>query len=71
MFAVPAAIPVTRPEPVTTVATDGALLLQVPPPVALLSVAVCPIHTVSRPVFDGNSLFTVTTVVLVQLLPTV
>jgi len=41
---VPAAIPVTKPEPASTVATPGVALVHVPPAVVLVQVAVPPIH---------------------------
>ncbi len=45
----PAAIPVTRP-PAFIVAIPVAVLLHVPPVVALASVVVLPTHTVAEPV---------------------
>jgi len=49
MTDVPAAIPVTKPE-AFTVATPGIELVQVPPLVVLLHVAVVPIHSDGVPV---------------------
>jgi hypothetical protein len=52
---VPTLIAVHNPEPETIVATDGLLLSQVPPGVALLSVAVADWHKLIVPVMaDGN-----------------
>lgn len=48
-------MPITVPLLLPTVATDVALLLQVPPPVASLSVMVCPTHTLDGPeIAAGN-----------------
>ena len=65
MVAVPAATPVTKPEPVT-LATAGLLLLHVPPLTELLSVIVAPAHTVPDPlIVPAVALpFTVTVAVL-------
>ncbi len=49
-MAVPAATPVTIPEPVPTVAIPLLLLLHVPLLVASLSVVVAPAHTILDPV---------------------
>ena len=49
MVAVPAALPLTTPADVTD-ATDGLLLLHVPPVVVLLRVPVRPTHNVVVPV---------------------
>ncbi len=75
MVAVPAATPVTTPV-LPTVAMPVALLLHVPPVVALLSVVVLPTVTVAVPVMvpaDGNGLTVITLVVVAvpQLLVTV
>ena len=54
--AVPAATPVTLPEP-STVAYDVLLLLQVPPAVASLRLVIKPAHTAAVPVMaDGTGL---------------
>lgn len=62
----PAATPVTRPEPDTTVATAVLPLLQVPPGVPSASRVVLPAQTVVRPVIMKGSGFTVITLVMIQ-----
>jgi len=64
MVAVPVLMPVTEPVLEPTVATPVLLLLQVPPPVALLSVVLAPIHTVDDPAMADGTAFTVTAIVL-------
>lgn len=59
-------MPVTTPVVVFTVAFVVALLLHVPPPVALASVVVEPMHTDGVPVFTEGAAFTVTNVVRSQ-----
>jgi hypothetical protein len=55
MVAVPIDMPVTIPVANPTSATEGLLLLQVPPPVASLKVMLPPRHTVALPVTgEGN-----------------
>jgi hypothetical protein len=71
MVAVPDATPVTLPEPELMVATEDDDELQVPPVVVVVSVPVPPVHIAVVPVIaDGNPL-TVTTVVVVQPVPSV
>ena len=60
----PGLTPVTTPVPVTTVAIDVLLLLQVPPPVPSLKCVVCPTQTVVVPMIDPGKLLTVTIVVV-------
>ena len=62
---VPAAIPVTTPVPLI-VAVPGALLAHVPPAEASVNDVVRPTHTVSVPVMDAGSGFTVTIPVVIQ-----
>ena len=59
MRAVPAISPDTTP-PVDTLAVAGALLLQAPVPVALVSVVVNPTQTVRSPAIVSGSGLTVT-----------
>jgi hypothetical protein len=47
-------------------ATDGSLLLHVPPVVALLKVVIDSLQTVATPVIVAGNGFTVTTIVLRQ-----
>ena len=50
MVALPAVIPVTNPELISTVAMAGALLVQVPPLFPLeVTAKLPPIHTVAEP----------------------
>jgi hypothetical protein len=54
---VPAAIPVTTPEPVPITATDKTELLHTPPGDTLLNVVVLPSQTAEVPVIgDGSGL---------------
>jgi hypothetical protein len=53
MVAVPALPPVTTPDG-STVAMDGALELQLPPPVAELNVVARPGHTPDAPMMDAG-----------------
>lgn len=62
---VPANAPVTTPVEPTTVALP-LLLVQVPPAGPLLSVVLCPTHTLVLPVIAKGNAFTVTTVVTRQ-----
>jgi hypothetical protein len=62
----PTARAVATPVPETTVATDGVLLLQVPPGTESTSVLVPPIHILNV-VAEANTVFTVTTLVAAQL----
>jgi hypothetical protein len=68
MVLVPAVTPVITPA-VLMVATDGVLLLHVPPVVVLLTVVVSPAHTCSVPVMAAGSGFTVTVAVRIQPVP--
>ncbi len=61
----PAATPVTIPEPEPTVATDDVPVVQVPPP-ASVSAVVIPTQTVPVPVIVPGNGFTVTTAVIRQ-----
>ena len=64
MTAVPTALAVMTPVPLTIDATDGWLLLQVPGVAASVSVEVTPLHKLSDPrILPGKGL-TVTTVVI-------
>jgi len=68
ILAVPAAIPLTTPVDVPTVATDKLPLLQVPAPAASVRVTEPPIHIPKDPVGAGGAAFTVTTAVAKLLL---
>jgi hypothetical protein len=61
IVAVPALLPVTTPVPELTVAMAVALLLQLPPDVALERVVDNPMQVVATPVFAVNVALTVTT----------
>ena len=65
MVVLPKLTPVTTPV-VLMVATDGSLMVHVPPGVVLLSVVLSPVQTVAVPVMAGSPALTVTTVMLVQ-----
>jgi hypothetical protein len=65
---VPALTPDTTPVEDPIVATDVLLLVQVPPPVALLNAVVPPTHTVVVPVI-GVIGFTVIVLVAVAVIP--
>jgi hypothetical protein len=69
--AVPKASPFTMPVEGFTVATDGLLLVHVPPAGVLLSVAVIPIQTFEPPVIDAGKALTVRSTVCAQPVPTV
>ena len=60
MVAVPWAIPVTTPVVLPTVATDGVLLVHVPPIVVLVTVVVEPIHIGATPKIGAAGGTTVT-----------
>ena len=61
--AVPADIPVTRPVDDPTVATDGRLLLHVPPGLISIKNAVVPTHMLLGPIMpEGNPLTVAITV---------
>jgi hypothetical protein len=64
MALVPAATPLTVPVPEPTVAMPVALLLHVPPPVALARVVVRNGQTAVVPVIDAGNGLTVITVVV-------
>ena len=65
IIAVPVATPVTTPD-ADTVATEGLVLLQAPPGVALDNVSEPPTQTLPLPVMGDGPAFTVTTTVAVQ-----
>lgn len=67
----PAAAPVTMPDAVPTVATVVLLLVQVPPPVVLDSVAVVPEHIDNAPdgVMATGVVYTVTVITALQPTP--
>lgn len=65
MLAVPVATPVTTPV-ADTVATEGLVLLQTPPGVALDNVSEPPTHTLPLPTMGDGPAVTVTTTVAVQ-----
>jgi hypothetical protein len=68
MVAVPAAAPVTMPvEP--TVAVGRAVLLHIPPVVALCNAVVLPAQTLSVPVMGAGDASTLIVAVVVQPLP--
>lgn len=68
--AVPGAMPETMPVVAPIVAVPVLLLLHVPPVVALLSVVMAvPMHTTVLPVIAAGLAPTVTTVLIVQLVP--
>ncbi len=64
---VPAATPVATPVVEEIVATEGLLLNQPPPVVAIVKLVVEPTHNVALPVIDGIAPFTVTETILVLL----
>ena len=66
MVATPEPVPVTRPVPAPTVATEVLLLLHVPPVVVSVSRVVKDIQRVEEPVIDDGNGFTVTTSVALQ-----
>ena len=67
----PPETPVTTPDAEPIVATEGLLLVHVPPVDVLLKVVVDPAHTTATPeIVDGKE-FIVTTVVAVQVPPKV
>jgi hypothetical protein len=70
MVAVPMARPLTVPVGVTG-ATDGLLLLHVPPGVASLSVVIPPTHTAGSPVMGFGAAITLMIVVTLQPVPSV
>lgn len=53
-------MPFTIPLEMPTVATDGLLLLHVPPAIALLRVMLDPMHTCDGPVMDAGDTVTET-----------
>ncbi len=64
MVVVPALEAVAIPVDMPIDATDVALLLQVPPDVALVNVVVCPTQMVLVPAIVSTPAFTVTTAVV-------
>jgi hypothetical protein len=71
MMDVPGVIPNTIPVAEPIVATLVVPLLQLPPGVALLSVVVCPTHILIVPVMGAGKQFTVTALVVKQVLGSV
>ena len=67
MVVVPAVIPVTILVAVPIVATEVLLLAHVPPAVASLKVLVAPVQALGVPLIALGDVFTVTTVVVLQL----
>lgn len=65
-MAVPGAIPTTRPTVAPTVATEGVLLVQVPPDGVLVSMVVLPTHTVPAPDIAEGPGVTLTDIVALQ-----
>lgn len=63
---VPEAIPLTTPVPGTTDATEGLLLVQIPPMVGSVSVILSPTHTCVGPLIGPGAAITVTVVVAAQ-----
>jgi hypothetical protein len=59
----------TNPDVEPIVATDVVVLDHVPPPVALLSVEVLPIHKLTPPVMDAGDAFTVIDFIIWQPVP--
>ena len=70
MVAVPGDTPNTMPAVGVTAATDGLLLLHVPPDTVLVRIIVEPTHTLEGPPIAGGPVVTVT-VVLAKQLPTI
>jgi len=66
MLVVPADNAVMAPLAEPTEATDGELLLHVPPPLALVSVVASPIHMADGPEMAAGAGFTVTPTVPVE-----
>ena len=64
ILVVPAAIPFTTPA--ALIVAIVVALAQVPPPVALSSVVVCPAHTTCTPVMGSGSGFTTSDAVRIQ-----
>ena len=60
MVTVPLMTPASTPLDEPTAATDGALLVHVPPPAASVSVVVAPTQTRSEPPIGAGPEFTVT-----------
>ena len=71
MVVVPVATPVTIPLVEPMVATDGLLLVHVPPVVGSVRVVVAPTHTNGVPPIVPGAVLTVTTAVAVQMPPVV
>lgn len=66
IIAVPAAIPVTTPVDEPIVATEGVLLVHVPPPGVLESVVVFPAHIIAVPKIPVGPALTETVIVALQ-----
>jgi len=66
MILVPEAIPVTRPVPLPIVATEGRLLVHVPPGVGSTSVVVPPTHIFVVPTIVAGVAITLNDVVALQ-----
>ena len=62
----PGDTPVTTPVPDTTVATEGLLLLHVPPLVPSVKVVVAGVQIFEAPLIDAGAAFTVTVAEVVQ-----
>lgn len=66
MVTTPVAMPPTTPVVAPTVPVVTELLLHVPPATELVSVMVCPTHTVDGPPIVAGAVTTVTTAVALQ-----
>ena len=66
MVSIPAAIPVTEPEPEPIIATLMSVLPHVPPVLASAKTVEAPIHTLVLPVIDAGKGLMVKTVVVKQ-----
>ena len=66
IVAVPADIPLTIPAPARTVATEGLLLVHMPPDVVWLNVVVDPVHADVAPVIADGVALTVSVIVRTQ-----
>ena len=71
IVAVPALTPVVTPVVLPMLAMPASLLLQVPPPVLLVSVVLKPTHALEVPVMATGTAFTVTPLVALQPVPNV
>ena len=59
MVTVPAKYPVSTPDSIPTPATEGMLLVHVPPGVAQVKVSLDPIHKLGSPAIGAGAGFTV------------